>query len=73
MSFHCNGTMLFQGNLPRVLPVTIFKYASSLIPYIILFLILRGEWPSLVFKVDIKKAAQCIGPGGERKKLLNIK
>ena len=34
MPFLYNGTWLFQGNSPRVLPVTIFKYASSLIPYI---------------------------------------
>ena len=47
--FLCNGTLLIQGNLPRVLPVIIFKYASCLIPYIIPFLILCGEWPSLVF------------------------
>ena len=32
MPFLCNGTLLFQGNLLRVLPVTIFKYASCLIP-----------------------------------------
>ena len=53
MPFLCNGTLLFQGNLPRVLPVTIFKYASCLIPYIVSFLILCGEWPSLVLK-DLK-------------------
>ena len=41
---------VFQCNLPRVLPVTIYKYASCLIPYIVSFLILCGEWPSLVFK-----------------------
>ena len=34
MPFLCNGTLLFQGHLPRVLPVTILKYASCLIPYI---------------------------------------
>ena len=33
MPFLCNGTLMLQGNLPRVLPVTIFKYASCLIPY----------------------------------------
>ena len=32
--FLCNGTLLFQGNLPRVLPVIIYKYASCFIPYI---------------------------------------
>ena len=37
MLFLCNGTVLFQGNLPRVGPVTIFKYASCLIPYILSF------------------------------------
>ena len=54
MPFLCNGTLLFQGNLPRVLPVTIFKYASCLIPYIVSFLILCGEWPSLVFNKFLK-------------------
>ena len=58
MSFLCNGTLLFtgffQGNLPRVLPVIIYKYASCLIPYIVSFLILGGEWSSLGFK-DFKK------------------
>ena len=46
----CNGTLLFQCNLPRVLPVTIYKYASCLISYIVSFLILCGEWSSLVFQ-----------------------
>ena len=32
ISFLCNGTLLFQGNLPRVFPVIIYKYASYLIP-----------------------------------------
>ena len=54
LPFLCNGTLLFQCNLPRVLPVTIYKYASCLIPYIISFLILCGEWPSLVFKDFLK-------------------
>ena len=54
MPFLCNGTLLFQGNLPRVLPVIIYKYASCLIPYIDLFLFLCGEWSSLVFK-DFQK------------------
>ena len=53
LPFLCNGTLLFQCNLPRVLPVTIYKYASCLIPYIVSFLILCGEWSSLVFK-DLK-------------------
>ena len=56
-SFHlnfCNGTLLVQGNLPRVLPVKIYKYASCLIPYIDLFFFLCGEWSSLVFK-DLQK------------------
>ena len=52
--FLCNGTLLFQGNLPWVLPVIIYKYASCLILYIVSFLILCGEWSSLVFK-DFKK------------------
>ena len=43
MPFLCNGTLLFQGHLPRVLPVTILKYASCLIPYIVSFLNLCGE------------------------------
>ena len=34
LPFLCNGTLLFQCNLPRVLPVTIYKYASCLIPFI---------------------------------------
>ena len=34
MPFLCNDTLLFQGNLPRVLPVIIYKYASCFIPYI---------------------------------------
>ena len=54
MPFLCNGTLLFQGNIPRVLLVTINKSARCLIPYIVSFLILCGEWPSLVFK-DFKK------------------
>ena len=49
MPFLCNGTLFFQGNLPRVLPVIIYKYASCLIPYIVSFLILCGEWSTLVF------------------------
>ena len=52
--FLCNGTLLFQGNLPRVLPVTILKYAGCLIRYIVSFLFLCGEWSSLVFK-DFQK------------------
>ena len=35
MPFLCNGTLLFQGNLPRVLPVIIKKYASVLSPMFI--------------------------------------
>ena len=54
MPFLCNGTLLFQGNLPRVLPMIIYKYFSCLIPYIFSFLIMCGEWSSLVFK-DFKK------------------
>ena len=50
MPFLFNGTLLFQGHLPRVLPVKIYKYASCLIPYIVSFLIMCGEWSSLVFK-----------------------
>ena len=37
MPFLCNSTLLFQGNLPMVLPVIICKYASCFIPYIISF------------------------------------
>ena len=37
MPFLCNGALLFQGNLSWVLPVTIFKYACCLIPYIVSF------------------------------------
>ena len=37
MPFLCNGTLTFQGNLPRVLQVIILKYASCLIPYIYFF------------------------------------
>ena len=40
MPFLWNGTLLFQGNLPRVLPVIIYKYASCLIPHIDLLLFL---------------------------------
>ena len=54
MPFPCNGTLLFQGNLPRVLPMIIYKYASCLIPNIDSFLFLFGEWSSLVFK-DFQK------------------
>ena len=50
----CNGTSLFHGNLPMFSPVIIYKYASCLIPYIILFLFLCGKWYSLVFK-DYRK------------------
>ena len=45
MPFLCNGTLLFQCNLPRVLPVTIFKFASCLIPYIVLFLYMSPNSP----------------------------
>ena len=44
MPFLGNGTLLFEDNLPRVLPVTIYKHASCLIPYIDFFLFLCGEW-----------------------------
>ena len=54
MPFLCNGTLLLQCNLPRVLQVIIYKYASCFIPDIVSFLILHGEWSSLVFK-DFKK------------------
>ena len=54
MPFLCNGPLLFQGNLPMVLPVIILKYASCLIPYIVSFLFLCGKWSSLVFK-DFQK------------------
>ena len=50
MPLLCNGTLLFQSNLPRVMPVTIYKYASCFIPYMVSFLILCGEWSSLVLK-----------------------
>ena len=42
LPFLHSGTLLFQGNLPRVLPVTIYEYASCLIPYIDSFLFLWG-------------------------------
>ena len=32
--------------------MTIFKYASCLIPYIVSFLILCGEWPSLMYTLN---------------------
>ena len=54
MPFLCNGILLFQFNLPRVLPVLILKYASFLIPYIDSFLFMCWEWSSLVFK-DFQK------------------
>ena len=54
MPFLCTSILLFQGNLPWVLSVTIFKHARCLILYIVLFLIMCGEWPSLVFK-DLQK------------------
>ena len=53
MLFLCNGNLLFQGNLPGVLPVTIFKYASCLISYIVLFFTVCGERPSLGLKIFI--------------------
>ena len=40
MPFLCTGTLLFQGNLTRVLPVIIYKYASCSNPYTVSFLIL---------------------------------
>ena len=44
MPFLCNGMLLFQGNLPRVLPVIIYKYASCFIPYIkIIFFCFQEE------------------------------
>ena len=46
--------LLFKSNLPRVLPVIIFKFASCLIPYIVSFLII-----SLLFgKIRIKLRLQ---------------
>ena len=54
ITFLCNGTLLFQGNLPRILPVLILKYGSCLIPYINSFLFLCAEWSSLVFR-DFQK------------------
>ena len=54
MPFLCNGILLLQCNLTRVLPVLILKYASCLIPYIDSFLFLCGEWSSLAFK-DFQK------------------
>ena len=54
MPFLCNGTLLLKGNLPRVLPVIVYKYARCLIPYMVSFLILYREWSSLVYK-DFKK------------------
>ena len=50
MPFLCYDTLLFQGNLPRVLSMIIYKYASFLILYIDLFLFMCGEWSILVFK-----------------------
>ena len=75
----CNGTLLFQGNLPRVLPVIIYKHASCLIPYIVSFWILFGKWSSLVIK-DFKKYfcfqpnvfSFCMHQKEKRKKLINI-
>ena len=46
MPFLFSDTLLFQGNLPRVLLVIIYKYASCLIPYMDSFLFLCGEWSS---------------------------
>ena len=43
MPFLCNGTLLFQGNLPGVFASDNFKYVSCLIPYIVSFLILCEE------------------------------
>ena len=54
MPLLCDGILLFQCNLPRVLPMLILEYASCLIPYIDLFLFVCGEWSSLAFK-DFKK------------------
>ena len=54
MPFPCNGILLFQGNLPRVLSVLVLKIASCLIPYIDSFLILNGEWSSFLFKDFLK-------------------
>ena len=54
MPLLCKSTLLFQRNLPKVLPVTIYKYVSCLIPYIVLFLFLCGEWSSLALK-DFQK------------------
>ena len=50
MPFLCCGTLLFLGNLPRVLQLLILKYASCLIPFIETFLFLSAEWSILVFK-----------------------
>ena len=50
MPFPCNGILPFQGTLPRVSPVFTYNYASCHIPYINLFLIVYGEWPSFVFQ-----------------------
>ena len=58
MPFLCNGILLFQCNLPRVLPVLILEYASCIIPYSGSFLFLCREWSNLVFK-DFQKYLKC--------------
>ena len=50
MPFLCNGILLIQCNLPRVLSVLVLKIANCLIPYIDSFLILNGELSSFLFK-----------------------
>ena len=48
MPFLCNGALLFQGNLPRVLPVI----CQLSYPYMDSFLFLCGEWSCLVLKIS---------------------
>ena len=60
MPFLCNGTLLFQSNLPRVLPVIINKFARCLIPYIDSFLFLCGECKQTVVQCCIKVVTKYI-------------
>ena len=58
MPFLCNGILLIQCNLPRVLSVLVLNIAICLIPYIDSFLILYGEWPSYIDAIMLYNTQQ---------------
>ena len=52
MPFPCNGIVLIQGNLARVILVFTFNYACFFIPYFNLLISFHWERPSFVFDLQ---------------------